>query len=114
MSFIRAWLDDVFRDYVRTNVGMIEVLELQQDSKEWQPEWQCVRRERAVRGVVEASCGAGSEAAAKQQEWQPRPQGASLCRGEVGREASEARRLCSKTPQSVANNTVPSWPERRG
>ena len=60
MSFIRAWLDDVFRDYVRTSVGMVEVLELQQDSKAWQPEWQSVRRERAVRRAVEASSGVAS------------------------------------------------------
>ena len=58
MSFLRAWLDDVYRDYVRTSVGMVEVLELQQDSKDWPPEWQSVRRERAVRRAAEASSGA--------------------------------------------------------
>ena len=53
MAFLRDWLDDVYRDYMRTSVGMVEVLELQQDNKDWPPEWQSVRRERAVRKSVD-------------------------------------------------------------
>jgi len=49
MAFLREWLDDFYRDYMRTSVGMVEVLELQQDSKDWPPEWQSVRQEKAVR-----------------------------------------------------------------
>ena len=55
MTFLQNWIDDVYTEFMHAQRGTVEVLELQQDSKDWPPEWQSVRKETAVRGDLESS-----------------------------------------------------------
>lgn len=55
MKFLQSWVDDVYREYMRAQRGIVEVLELQQDNADWPPEWQSVRKENAVRGEAEST-----------------------------------------------------------
>jgi len=63
MKFLHNWIDDVYREYMRAQRGVVEVLELQQDCADWPPEWQSVRKESAVRGEDESTSEAGRRSA---------------------------------------------------
>ena len=55
MLFLQEWLGDIYIDYMRATVGMVEVLQLQKEFTDWAPEWREIRRERAVNRCVNAS-----------------------------------------------------------
>ena len=55
LSFLQNWLADMYGDYMRANVGMVEVLQLQKESTEWGPEWHAIRKERAVNRGMSAT-----------------------------------------------------------
>ena len=55
LSFLQAWLADMYADYMRASVGMVEVLQLEKESTEWGPEWHAIRKERAVNRGMSAS-----------------------------------------------------------
>ena len=60
LTFIQNWLADVYTDYMRANVGMVEVLQLQKESSDWGPEWKRIRKERAVSAVCKVKSSAES------------------------------------------------------
>ena len=67
MQFLQSWLHDLFIDHMRTTEGRVEVYDLQQDCKDWSPEWQRVRNENAIRGDM--TQGAGSFAQYHVKGW---------------------------------------------
>ncbi len=39
VRFLQSLLHEVYQEYMRNSQGCVEVLELQQDCKDWGPEW---------------------------------------------------------------------------
>ena len=55
MLFLQEWLGDMYADYMRASVGMVEVLQLKKESIDWAQIWHEIRRERAVNRCAIAS-----------------------------------------------------------